>query len=139
MSEKRTTPGVTSTEGSEQETAALAGETISDVYFSTSSGPISSILGTSHTQPKIAQFLFTGRRNAVPLRELVRITKKDARTVRLLIQQDRANGFPICSDNESGYFMPIDEGERARCVQSMRHRAREIQQTACNIERGQVL
>lgn len=90
-------------------------------------------------QAAIAGLLLTGAKNAITLSELARITGKDTRTVRLMIRQDRAKGFPVCVDNAHGYFMPATEGEKSACVRSMRHRAREVQRTADNIERGQVL
>ena len=90
-------------------------------------------------QPAIAGLLLTGAENAITLSLLARITGRDTRTVRLLIQRDRAAGFPICVDNAHGYYLPSTEEEKSACVRSMRHRAREVQRTADNIERGQVL
>lgn len=87
-------------------------------------------------QPAIAGLLLTGAENAITLSQLVRITGRDTRTVRLLIQRDRAAGFPICADNTHGYFLPASEEEKCACVRSMRHRAREVQHTADNIEKG---
>ena len=97
------------------------------------------IMQDKKNQPAIAGLLLTGAENAITLSELARITGKDTRTVRLMIRQDRAKGFPVCVDNAHGYFMPATEGEKSACVRSMRHRAREVQRTADNIERGQVL
>ena len=90
-------------------------------------------------QAAIAGLLLTGAENAITLTQLSRITGRDTRTVRLLIQRDRAAGFPVCVDNAHGYYLPATEEEKSACVRSMRHRAREVQRTADNIERGQVL
>lgn len=90
-------------------------------------------------QAAIAGLLLTGAENAITLTQLSRISWRDARTVRLLIQRDRAAGFPVCVDNVHGYYLPATEEEKSACVRSMRHRAREVQRTADNIERGRVL
>ena len=91
---------------------------------------------TDQNQPAIAGLLLTGAENAITLSELARIIGRDTRTVRLLIRQDRAKGFPICADNAHGYYMPSSEEEKCACVRSMRHRAQEVSQTADNIEKG---
>ena len=97
------------------------------------------IMQAEKNQPAIAGLLLTGAENAITLSQLARITGRDARTVRLLIQRDRADGFPVCVDNAHGYYLPAAEEEKSACVRSMRHRAREVQRTADNIERGRVL
>ena len=71
----------------------------------------------------IADLLLPGRENAIPRRELERLTGLDGRTVRL-------------ADNATGYYLPATEHERAACVRSMRHRAAEILAAARAIERG---
>lgn len=87
-------------------------------------------------QRKVSNFLSHGRENAVPLRHLKKLMEADGRTVRLMIQQERLSGTPICADNLTGYYLPANEEERAACVRSMRHRAVEIMRTARAIERG---
>ena len=57
-----------------------------------------------------------------------------AQAVRLMIEQERRSGTPICTDNLTGYYLPATEEEKAACVRSMRHRAREIMKTARAIE-----
>lgn len=97
------------------------------------------IMQAEKNQPAIAGLLLTGAENAITLSQLARITGRDTRTVRLLIQRDRAAGFPVCVDNAHGYYLPATEEEKSACVRSMRHRAREVQRTADFIERGRVL
>ena len=69
-------------------------------------------------QAKIADLLLPGRENAIPRRELERLTGLDGRTVRLMIERERREGRPILADNA----IPATEHERAACV---RHRAAE--------------
>lgn len=85
-------------------------------------------------QIKIAAFLNHGQENAIPRRKLEKLIGIDGRTVRLMIEQERRSGTPICTDNLTGYYLPATEEEKAACVRSMRHRAREIIKTARAIE-----
>ena len=84
----------------------------------------------------IADLLLPGRENAIPRRELERLTGLDGRTVRLMIERERREGRPILADNATGYYLPATEYEKASCVRSMRHRAAEILAAARAIERG---
>lgn len=88
-------------------------------------------------QIKIADYLSHGQENAIPRRELERLTSMDGRTVRLMIERERLAGVPILSDNSTGYYLPGNEGERERFVRSMRHRAQEIERAAEAVERGE--
>lgn len=83
---------------------------------------------------KIASLLLEGQSNAIPRRELERITGLDGRAVRLLIERERRSGTPILSDCSHGYYLPGDDMEKAACVRSLRHRARQIWVTARAIE-----
>ena len=89
-------------------------------------------------QRSIAELLGVGAENGITRRELERLTGLDGRSVRLLIERERREGVPILADNESGYFLPASEDERAACVRSMRHRAAEILITARAVEKGKV-
>lgn len=89
-------------------------------------------------QRKVADLLSRGRENAIPRRELERLTGLDGRTVRLMIERERREGRPILADNATGYYLPATEHERAACVRSMRHRADEIRKTAEAIDRAGV-
>lgn len=88
-------------------------------------------------QIKIADYLSYGQENAIPRRELERLTSMDGRTVRLMIERERRAGIPICADNATGYYLPSTADEKAACVRSMRHRAGEIMKTARAIEQAE--
>ena len=85
----------------------------------------------------IADLLLPGRENAIPRRELERLTGLDGRTVRLMIERERREGRPILADTAPGYYLPATEHERAACVRSMRHRAGEIMKSAQAIEQAE--
>lgn len=85
----------------------------------------------------IADLLLPGRENAIPRRELEKLTGLDGRTVRLMIERERREGSPILADNATGYYLPATEYERAACVRSMRHRAGEIMKSAQAIEQAE--
>lgn len=85
----------------------------------------------------IADLLLPGRENAIPRRELEKLTGLDGRTVRLMIERERREGRPILADNATGYYLPATEYERAACVRSMRHRAGEIMKSAQAIEQAE--
>ena len=53
-----------------------------------------------------------------------------------MIHAERLHGTPILANNRSGYYLPANTSERARCVSSMRHRAGEIERAADAIERS---
>ena len=95
-------------------------------YKSTTSAPAG--------QRSIADLLGVGRENAITRRDLERLTGLDGRSVRLLIERERRAGTPILADNASGYYLPASDYERAECVRSLRHRAREIMTTARALE-----
>lgn len=81
-------------------------------------------------QGPISQFLLFGQRNAVPLRQLMKLSGLDSRTARRLIEIERRTGTPICSDNQTGYYLAADAAELGQFVRSMEHRAGEIWRTA---------
>ena len=85
-------------------------------------------------QGTISRLLMEGAGNGLHLQDLVRLTGEDQRTVRKMIHEERWRGVPILSDNASGYFLPGSQQEREACVQSLRHRAKEILAAAEAIE-----
>ena len=87
-------------------------------------------------QLHIADYLSRGRENAITRRELERITGLAPRDVSLAVERERRSGVPILA-NGSGYFLPATDDERAACVRSLRHRAREILTTARAIEQAE--
>ena len=114
MSDKKKTRPAGDTAGRAVETgSASRADTTSKPQF-TPNGP--------GGQRKIADLLSHGRENAIPRRELERLTGLDGRTVRLMIERERREGSPILADNATGYYLPATEHERAACV---RHRAAE--------------
>lgn len=92
--------------------------------------------GAGRQLPKISDLLLRGEKNALPMKYLKELTGLDSRTIRLMIQQERLSGTPICANNRSGYYLPGSDLERVQCVKSMRHRSAEIARTADAIERG---
>ncbi len=94
-------------------------------------------IGTIRQSVHIADFLSVGAAHAVPLRDLVALTSQPERVIRRQIERERRAGIPILADCKNGYFLPDGEGEKARCVQSMRGRAKEILKTAAAIEKGE--
>lgn len=87
-------------------------------------------------QRSIADLLGVGRENAIPRRDLERLTGLAPREVSLAVERERRSGVPILADG-SGYYLPASHDERAACVRSLRHRAREILITARSIERAE--
>lgn len=86
----------------------------------------------------IAALLLHGEANALPLRELEKLTGLDRRMIRRRIQMERRDGACVCVNNRDGYFLAENEAERARCVASMRRRAAEVSRTAEAIERARI-
>ena len=90
--------------------------------------------GTTRPQGAISKYLLYGQQNAVPLQQLVKLSGLDNRTARRLIEAERRTGTPICSDNQTGYYLAADAAELGRFVRSMQHRASEIWKTARALE-----
>ena len=82
----------------------------------------------------ISGLLLHGAEYGLHLRDLCRLTGWEEREVRLHIHAERRRGVPILSDNVNGYFLPGSQQEREACVQSLRHRAKEILAAAEAIE-----
>lgn len=122
----KTRPGAGTPERA-TETAAFGEATISCNHSTTAA---------AGRQRKASEFLSHGRENAVPLRHLKKLLEVDGRTVRLMIQQERLAGTPICADNLTGYYLPSNEAEKTAFVRSMKHRAGEIMRTARAIEQA---
>ena len=96
-----------------------------------------SITAAPSGQRSIADLLGTGRESAITRRDLEQLTGLDGRSVRLLIERERRAGTPILADSTNGYFLPASDDERAACVRSLRHRAREILTAARAIEQAE--
>lgn len=87
---------------------------------------------------KIADFLSRGEAHAVPLRHLRELLHLDGRTVRLMIRQERLHGVPILENSRTGYYLPDNDHERAKCIRRLRKRAAEIGKIADCIEKAEV-
>ena len=83
----------------------------------------------------ISSLLMRGQENAIPLRQIVKLTGINGRVVRGMISEERLNGTPILSYNATGYYLPASEDEKVRFIRSMKHRAKEIERAAEAIEK----
>ena len=81
-------------------------------------------------QGVISKYLLCGQQNAVTLRQIVKLSELDNRTARRMIEIERRMGTPICSNNQTGYYLAADATELERFIRSMQHRAGEIWKTA---------
>ena len=125
---KNARPSAGTPERATTETAAFGRAAISSCnHFNTAA---------AGRQIKVSDLLSRGRENAVPLRHLQNLLNTDGRTIRLMIERERRDGVPVCSDCRKGYFLPNSIQEQMSCARSMRHRAEEIIKTARAIERG---
>ena len=87
---------------------------------------------------RISELLLPGQENAISRRELMSLSGKPDRELRLMIEAERRRGVPILSNCISGYYLPGSQEERDRCVRSLRRRAAEIMETADAIEQAEV-
>lgn len=127
MSSNKKRPGSAATPLRAGDTRAICEASSSDTYSN-----ISAPAG----QRSIADLLGVGRENAITRRDLERLTGLAPREVSLAVERERRSGVPILADG-SGYYLPSSHDERAACVRSLRHRAREILITARAIERAE--
>lgn len=87
---------------------------------------------------RVADLLHPGAENAVPRRDLMALTGFTDRELRRQIEAERRQGVPILSNCVGGYFLPGDEAERKRFLNSMLHRAMEIAAVAAAVEQAEV-
>ena len=127
MRSNKKRPGSAATPLRAGDTRAICAASSSNAYSN-----ISSPAG----QRSIADLLGVGRENAITRRDLERLTGLAPREVSLAVERERRSGVPILADG-SGYYLPASHDERAACVRSLRHRAREILITARSIERAE--
>ena len=120
-------PGA-ATPGRAQGKQTIVGAAVNPAFQSTTRSPAG--------QRSIADLLGVGRENAITRRDLERLTGLAPREVSLAVERERRSGVPILADG-SGYYLPASHDERAACVRSLRHRAREILITARSIERAE--
>lgn len=124
---EKSRPADGTAEAGRTETAACGRAAISCNY---------SITGGAERQErlKISDTLPGERENALKLSELRQLFSEDSRTIRLMIQRERRR-VPIVSDCQHGYWIGNVEDVRM-FARSMRGRARQIWQTAANVERA---
>lgn len=85
----------------------------------------------------IVDYIPQGRENKISRQSLTMCTGLPDRSVRRLISEARANGYPIVGDPEGGYYMAESEadvrlllselnsriGKLAKCVKAIREKA----------------
>lgn len=72
---------------------------------------------------KISDYIPYGRTNAISMSDLSKRLGTDPRVCRRLVQREREQGAPICSDWEhGGYFMPINKIEALAYYRQQKHR-----------------
>ena len=127
MSEREKSRPLVAQGAGRTETAACGKAAISRNY---------SITGGTERQErlKISDILPAERETALKMSELKQLLNEDSRTIRLMIQRERRR-VPIVSDNQNGYWIGSVEDVQM-FAQSMRGRARQIWQTAANVEKA---
>ena len=90
-------------------------------------------------QPGIERFLLYGRENALPVRELERLTGLRRRQISKAVQDARRHGVPVLATaNPGGYYLAATEDEKAQCIRSLRHRENETRLTRICLEYARV-
>ena len=120
---KKAVPGVAAPK--DGKTGSAAGATNSLPYSTMRKGPVASIL-------------LTGKKNAIPGREIMRILKlREPREVSALVEMERRSGAAICATTDSrnpGYFLAETPGELQEYVRSLQGRIREVTVTSEALE-----
>ena len=84
----------------------------------------------------LASLLGHGAAAAVTSGELLdELGASDPRTVTIAVYRERRDGAPICS-GQNGFFLPMSDAEVTACVRGMRHRAKEINESADALEQA---
>ena len=104
MNEKRPRPGGTDTTGT-----GTGGASYQHSHYTVSAQKM---------QERVLMFLHYGIENAVGLRDLTAAANLDGRTVRAAIHAARLRGYPIISDNASGYWLSDNPDEVRRFANS---------------------
>lgn len=131
MSKKKNVPTRAATLTGTVETGAVCKAATTSTHDST--------ICSAEGQPfRVANLLHTGAENAISRRDLMALTGCSDRELRLKIEAERRQGVPILSNCVGGYYLPADEQERTRFVNSMLHRAMEIAAVAAAVEQAEV-
>lgn len=128
MSDKRKAPVGGTTEATEK--AAFGRAAISCNYSTTD--------GAERQALRVSDVLCKGRENAQTMKELRKILSGDSRSIRLEIERERRNGYPIVSDCQHGYWIAETRAEIEIFVRSMRARAFEIKRTAALVQMAEL-
>ena len=83
----------------------------------------------------VEEFLHTGKRNAIPAKQLVKLAKfNSTRELQKQIESERKNGAVILStaENGGGYFLPENAAEVAEFVRTVTARGRNTIATAAS-------
>ena len=84
----------------------------------------------------LASLLGHGAAAAITTGELAEeMGASDPRAVTIAVYRERRNGSPICS-GQTGFFLPLTDAEVRDCVRGMRHRAKEINESADALEQA---
>ena len=79
-------------------------------------------------QVVISDYLRHGGANAIPARELAKLTGWTPREVTRAVEYERRHGVPICA-NGRGYFLPAWDHEVDTYLRSLQHREAEVKKT----------
>lgn len=79
-------------------------------------------------QVRISDYLHHGGGNAIPARELAKLTGWTPREVTRAVEYERRHGVPICA-NGRGYFLPARDHEVDTYLRSLHHREIEVRRT----------
>ena len=94
---------------------------------------------TVHFKPRpgsLASMLGHGAAAAITTGELAaEMGASDPRAVTIAVYRERRSGSPICS-GQNGFFLPLSDAEVRDCVRGMRHRAKEIEESADALEQA---
>lgn len=72
---------------------------------------------------KILDYIPTGRDNPIPMKTLAKRIHVNVRTLRTIVQREREQGAPICSNwEQGGYFLPANEFEARLYYRQQRSR-----------------
>lgn len=80
----------------------------------------------------IYEMLEEGETNARTAIELSKVLNCRVRSISLLVEQERRQGYPICAtcnSNTPGYFKPADKATMKRYCDGLLHRMGEIAKT----------
>ena len=83
----------------------------------------------------VEEFLHTGKRNAIPSQQLVKLAKfKSTRELQKQIEFERKNGAVILStaENGGGYFLPENTAEVAEFVRTVTARGKHTIETTAS-------